>query len=137
MNTTVRTIPRALLLLPMALGTAHATGFATDTELMRPTFSPDTVPGLETAKISGEGSYRAGVVMQYLREQLGLSDPIPVQYVRWIGELSRGDLGVSLRTGVPVTELLELSLPPTLELAAASYVIALVIGIPLGTIAGV
>lgn len=70
MNTSVESISRVLLLLPLAVGTAHATGFATDTELMRPSFSPDTVPGLETAKISGEGSYRAGVVLQYLRDPL-------------------------------------------------------------------
>ncbi|MBK8561096.1 ABC transporter permease [Candidatus Amarobacter glycogenicus] len=93
------------------------------------------IPGDPADIIAGEDATPAEV--EVLREQLGLSDPIPVQYVRWIGELARGDLGVSLRTGVPVTELLELSLPPTLELAAASYVIALVIGIPLGTIAGV
>lgn len=93
------------------------------------------IPGDPADIIAGEDATPAEV--QALREQLGLSDPIPVQYVRWIGDLARGDLGVSLRTGVPVTDLLELSLPPTLELAAASYVIALAIGIPLGTIAGV
>lgn len=70
MYNTAENLPRVLLLLPLALGTAHATGFATDTELMRPTFSPDTVPGLETAKIAGEGNYRAGVMLQYLRDPL-------------------------------------------------------------------
>ncbi|MBA4181076.1 MAG: peptide ABC transporter [Anaerolinea sp.] len=93
------------------------------------------IPGDPADIIAGEDASPAEV--EALREQLGLSDPIPVQYVKWIGDLARGDLGVSLRTGVPVTELLELSLPPTLELAAASYAIALLLGIPLGTIAGV
>ena len=61
------------------------------------------IPGDPADIIAGEDATPAEV--QVLREQLGLSDPIPVQYVRWIGELARGDLGVSLRTGVPVTEL--------------------------------
>lgn len=93
------------------------------------------IPGDPADIIAGENASPAEV--EALREELGLSDPIPIQYVRWIGDLARGELGVSLRTGVPVTDLLELSLPPTLELAVAAYVVALLIGIPLGTIAGV
>lgn len=93
------------------------------------------IPGDPADTIAGENATPEDVAR--IREQLGLSDPIPIQYVNWIGDLLRGDLGVSIRTGVPVSELLQLSLPPTLELAFASYVIALVIGIPLGTIAGV
>ncbi len=93
------------------------------------------IPGDPADIIAGEDASPAEV--EQIREQLGLNDPVPVQYAKWIGEILRGDLGISLRTGVPVTELLELSLPPTLELAIASYVIALVIGIPFGTIAGV
>ncbi len=92
-------------------------------------------PGDPADIIAGEDASPAEV--EQIREQLGLNDPVPVQYAKGIGEILRGDLGISLRTGVPVTELLELSLPPTLELAIASYVIALVIGIPFGTIAGV
>lgn len=93
------------------------------------------IPGDPADVLAGEDASPAEV--DAIREQLGLKDPIPVQYARWIGELGRGDLGVSLRTGVTVTELLKLSLPATLELAVASYVIALAIGIPFGTIAGV
>lgn len=93
------------------------------------------IPGDPADIIAGENASPAEV--EALRDELGLSDPIPIQYLRWIGDLSRGEFGVSLRTGVPVTDLLELSLPPTLELAVAAYVVALVIGIPLGTIAGV
>jgi peptide/nickel transport system permease protein len=93
------------------------------------------IPGDPADAIAGEDASPAQV--QEIRVELGLNDPIPVQYVRWVGDLFTGDLGVSLRTGVPISELLRLSLPPTLELAAASYVIAIVIGIPLGTIAGV
>jgi peptide/nickel transport system permease protein len=93
------------------------------------------IPGDPADILAGEDASAAEV--ESIREQLGLKDPVPVQYVRWIGEIARGDLGISLRTGVAVTELLKLSLPATLELAVASYVIALAIGIPFGTIAGV
>jgi peptide/nickel transport system permease protein len=93
------------------------------------------IPGDPADILAGEDASPAEV--ESIREQLGLKDPVPVQYARWIGEIARGDLGVSLRTGVAVTELLKLSLPATLELAIASYVIALAIGIPFGTIAGV
>lgn len=93
------------------------------------------IPGDPADIIAGENASPAEV--EALRDELGLSDPIPIQYLSWIGDLARGELGISLRTGVPVTDLLELSLPPTLELAVAAYVVALVIGIPLGTIAGV
>jgi len=93
------------------------------------------IPGDPADILAGEDASPAEV--DEIRDQLGLKDPIPVQYARWIGDLAKGDLGISLRTGVAVTELLKLSLPPTIELAIASYVIALVLGIPLGTIAGV
>jgi peptide/nickel transport system permease protein len=93
------------------------------------------IPGDPADIIAGENATPAEV--EALRQELGLAEPVPLQYVRWIGDLAQGDLGVSLRTGVAVTELLELSLPPTLELAFASYIVALAIGIPLGTIAGV
>lgn len=93
------------------------------------------VPGDPADNIAGEDASPAQVAA--IREQLGLNDPLPVQYGRWIGDLAQGDLGVSVRTGVPVRRLLSLSLPPTLELAVASYVIAILIGLPLGVIAGV
>ncbi len=93
------------------------------------------VPGDPADAIAGEDASPEEV--DAIREQLGLKDPLPVQYGRWIVDLAQGDLGTSVRTGVPVRRLLSLSLPPTIELAVASYVIAVVVGIPLGTIAGV
>lgn len=93
------------------------------------------VPGDPADSIAGEDASPAEV--EAIREELGLKDPLPVQYGRWINDLAHGDLGVSIRTGVPVRRLLSLALPATLELAIASYVVAVAIGIPLGTIAGV
>lgn len=93
------------------------------------------VPGDPADAIAGEDASPEEV--RTIREQLGLTDPIPVQYGRWIGDLLQGDFGVSIRTGVPVSELIKLAFPPTIELAVASYAVAVVVGIPLGTIAGV
>ena len=93
------------------------------------------VPGDPADALAGEDATPAEV--DAIREQLGLKDPLPVQYGRWIADLMRGDLGVSIRTGIPVSRLVKLSFPPTIELAVASYVVAILIGIPLGTIAGV
>lgn len=65
------TTPLPLLLLgAFASAPAHAEGFATDTELMRPTFSTNTIPGVDTAEIVGKGAWRAGAVLQYQRDPL-------------------------------------------------------------------
>lgn len=93
------------------------------------------VPGDPAEAIAGQDATPEQV--DQIREQLGLNDSIVVQYVRWLGDLSRADLGVSTRTGQDVSRLLGLSLPATIELAVASYLLAVVIGIPLGVIAGV
>jgi len=65
--------PAPWLLLPLTgllANAAHADGFATDTELMRPTFSPDTIPGIETPKITAPGSWRTGMFLEYQRDPL-------------------------------------------------------------------
>ena len=93
------------------------------------------VPGDPAEAIAGQDATPEQVAQ--IREQLGLTDTVPEQYLRWMGNLARADLGQSIRTGQSVGELVKLSLPATLELALASYVVALFIGIPLGVIAGV
>ena len=65
----------------------------------------------------------------------GLDRPWPVQYVEWLGNVLRGDLGVSLRTGMPITEAIWQRLPATLELTILALVIGLLIGIPLAILA--
>ena len=93
------------------------------------------VPGDPAEAIAGQDATPEQVAQ--IREQLGLTDTVPEQYLRWMGNLARADFGDSIRTGQSVGELVKLSLPATLELALASYVVALLIGIPLGVIAGV
>jgi len=67
-----------------------------------------------------------------LRERLGLNDPVPVQFVRFIANASHGDFGISYRLQRPVSDLLAERLPATLELVAVSAIFALAVGIPLG-----
>ena len=67
-----------------------------------------------------------------LRERLGLTDPVPVQFARFVGGAVRGDFGLSYRNGTPVAEMIADRLPATLELALVSAVFATVFGIALG-----
>lgn len=72
-----------------------------------------------------------------LREQLGLNDPVPVQYVRWVSRAVQLDLGRSLRSNKPVIEEIAERLPATAELALLAVLLAAAIGIPAGVISAV
>lgn len=67
-----------------------------------------------------------------LMQQLGLDQPLAVQYLRYVGQLLRGDLGNSLVTREPVAAEFKLLFPATLELAGAALLLALVVGLALG-----
>jgi peptide/nickel transport system permease protein len=69
-----------------------------------------------------------------LRERNGLDLPLVEQYFRWVGRALTGDLGVSFRSGDPVTGLIAERLPATLTLAFAAILLALLIAVPLGTL---
>ena len=70
------------------------------------------------------------------RRELGLDQPLYVQYLRYVGALLRGDLGVSVKTHQPILEDLRIYLPATLELVLFGMFMAVAIGIPLGVLAG-
>lgn len=72
-----------------------------------------------------------------LRDELGLNDPVLVQFGRFVANVVQGDFGFSLRLKRPVDELIVERLPATLELVFASAVLALAIGIPLGVYTGI
>jgi peptide/nickel transport system permease protein len=72
-----------------------------------------------------------------LRRQLGLDQPLLVQYIRFLGDVAMGDLGVSYRFRQPALGLVLERLPATLLLAGASLLISLVIALPLGILAAV
>ena len=67
-----------------------------------------------------------------VRAQLGLDDPFPVQYVKFLGNVLQGDFGVSYRQGRAVSEIIAERAPATLELAGVSAVLAIVFGVGLG-----
>lgn len=67
-----------------------------------------------------------------LMDQYGLNDPIPVQYMKWLGRFFRGDLGTSTTYSQPVLEIIMTRLPNTLLLGATSLIISSLIGIPVG-----
>ncbi|MFC0559266.1 ABC transporter permease [Halalkalibacter alkalisediminis] len=67
-------------------------------------------------------------------ERLGLNDPIPVQYMRWLGNVSKGDFGTSYARKMPVTEMILDRLPNTLLLMASSLFLAAIVAIPFGVI---
>src|SRR5918992_4018540 len=70
------------------------------------------------------------------RRRWGLDQPIYVQYLRFLGNILSGDLGTSFRYADPVILLIGERLPATIELATASMLIAIMLGIPLGVWAG-
>ncbi len=90
------------------------------------------LPGDPVLVMAGEE--RDPDLIAALREKYRLNDPIFVQYFAWAGNALRGDLGISLRTNQPVTELIGEKLPVTIQLAVMALIIAMVIGIPAGVI---
>lgn len=75
--------------------------------------------------------------LESLRSELGTDQPVPVQYVQWVGDLVRGDLGDSFTSRQPVADLVAAKLPITVPLSLAAFVLATVISVPLGVIAAV
>jgi len=88
------------------------------------------VPGDPAIALAGE--LATPEVVAQVREDLGLDQPLLIQYVRYMGLMLQGDMGDSIRSGLPVTEEIELRLPRTLTLALISLIVAGLIGIPLG-----
>jgi peptide/nickel transport system permease protein len=75
--------------------------------------------------------------VQALKEKLGIDRPVPVQYGLWLGRTLRGDLGNSILDEIPVTQKLRDRIPATLKLGIASWIVATLIGVPLGVLSAV
>jgi ABC-type dipeptide/oligopeptide/nickel transport system permease component len=82
--------------------------------------------------VAALGDYASKEAVEALRERMGLNEPLVVQYVRFLGNLLRGDFGESLISGKPISEQIAHVLPYTLELTFAAVLIGVVLGIPLG-----
>lgn len=93
------------------------------------------LPGDPLLAMAGEE--RDPEVIAQLRAEYHLNDPIPAQYFYWVSNALRGDLGISLRTKEPVTQLIISKLPVTLELSLLAMMVALLVGIGMGIIAAV
>lgn len=93
------------------------------------------LPGDPVLAMAGEE--RDPEVIALLREKYRLNDPIPMQYLYWMGGVVQGDLGTSLRTGEPVLHLIGQKLPVTIQLAVMSMIWAFAIGIPAGILSAV
>ena len=74
-------------------------------------------------------------VMERMRKEMGLDDPLPERFAKYVAHTAMGDLGTSFRTKEPVTKLIGSRLWPSLKLVIAAMSIAIVIGVPLGFIA--
>jgi peptide/nickel transport system permease protein len=90
-------------------------------------------PGDPAAVIAGNSATNEDIAK--IQVQLGLDRSIPVQYGTWMGNVFRGDLGFSYYLNKPVTELIAQRVEPTLSLAFGTVILALLIAVPLGTVA--
>jgi len=90
------------------------------------------LPGDPAMIMAGED--RDPAVIEQIRKQYRLDQPIPVQYIYWVKGVLSGDLGESMRIKQPVLDLVLQKLPVTMQLASMAIVIALLIGITAGVI---
>jgi len=93
------------------------------------------IPGDPARVLGGIDADAAG--LEEIRAKYGLNDPVPVQYLRWLGLAVRGDLGESIRTRTSVAWTVAIKAPITLELACLSLLVAVSIAIPIGVLAAV
>jgi len=114
-------VRRLLMAIPVLLGIVFVT-FA----LAR------VLPGDPCRAALGERA--TAVVCDAFIKRVGLDQPIPVQFYRYMGDLLRGDLGESFRFGRPATQILVERLPMTVELSISAMIFAILVSIPLGII---
>ena len=95
------------------------------------------IPGDVVEVMLGTEAQLAPEQRETLYRLFGLDAPLHVQYLRWLGDLLRGDLGVSLRTAEPVTSVIAGRLPITLELAMLAALLSWLLAVPLGVLAAI
>jgi len=120
-------LKRLLLMIPTLFGVAALIFL-----LLR------VLPGdIVELKYSGSGAYAPKEAIARERAQLGLDQPVWKQFVDWIWGISRLDFGTSMWTGQPITYEIGIRLELSVELAVMATLIAILISVPLGTIAAV
>ena len=90
-------------------------------------------PGDPAAVIAGD--YATPADIERIRAQLGLDEPIYIQFGKWVGNLAQGDLGISIFSDLPVSKLILQRIEPTLALATATIIVAVLPAVPMGLIA--
>lgn len=98
-------------------------------------FIMDFVPNDPAVTALGDGATEEQ--LEHYREVNGLNDPLPVRYVRYMGNILRGDLGTSYAQKQPVWDLFFAKFPNTLRLAVASVIVTVLLSLPLGILAAV
>ena len=93
------------------------------------------IPGDPAIAMAGDKASVAEI--ERIREDLGLNQPVPVQYVQYVSHAATLQLGRSLRTGGDVREELMSNFAPTIELSIAALIVALVVGLPAGILAAI
>jgi peptide/nickel transport system permease protein len=91
------------------------------------------LPGDPALLMAGADAPPATV--EAVRKDMGLDQPLPVQYAVWLGHIVRGDLGKSIFSKLPVAQLIGQRAPATIELAVAGEILTILIALPLGLIA--
>ena len=90
-------------------------------------------PGDPAVVIAGD--YARPEDIEKIRENLGLNEPLHIQFFSWVGALLSGDLGTSIFSNLPVAKLIGQRLEPTLALAIATIIFAILVAVPMGVIA--
>src|SRR5687767_10472248 len=94
------------------------------------------LPGDPALAILGDEVANANDKQAYyaLRAEMGLDEPVPIQYLRWAGKVARGDFGMSIRNQTPIGETIGTKVLPTLQLALMGAVLSLLIALPAGIV---
>jgi peptide/nickel transport system permease protein len=90
-------------------------------------------PGDPAAIIAGDNATSEQI--DGIRQKLGLDDPLPIQFARWIGHIVQGDLGVSIFSNEPVLKLVRQRLEPTVSLALTTLFVAVTLAVTFGVLA--
>jgi peptide/nickel transport system permease protein len=118
-------LKRLLLMIPTLFGVALLVFF-----LLR------VAPGdIVELKYAGSGTFAPKEALDRERKQLGLDKPLAYQFVSWIAGIARFDFGDSMWTGRPITEEIKIRLELSLQLAVMATVVAMLLAVPLGTLA--
>ena len=115
-------LKRLMLAIPSLIGVVIVTFLLTR-----------ALPGDPAAYFAGPAATEEAVAQ--IRKQLGLDQPLPQQFVRYVGDLARGDMGVALTTGQPVTAEIMSRLPASAELTLLGLLVSVLVAVPLGILA--